>query len=166
MTIGTDKARHGIFKTIAKALGGVRPLREGPPARAWRAAPRQSELENIVRGPHKPSAPQGITQAMVTAETVSEDYHHFPGSLHTVCALTLKNGFTVTGESACLDPANFDADLGRTLAKVKARQKVFEHLAFRARDELSREMRARQIVEEISTDFEQSALRRAQASLL
>ena len=48
----------------------------------------------------------------------------FPGTTHTVCVLTLKNGFTATGESACIVPDNFDADRGREVALGKARDKV------------------------------------------
>jgi len=31
----------------------------------------------------------------------------------TFCVLILKNGFTVTGESACASPDNFDAEIGK-----------------------------------------------------
>lgn len=42
----------------------------------------------------------------------------------TFCVLVLKNGFTMTGESACASPANFDAQIGRDIAYKNARQKV------------------------------------------
>lgn len=51
-------------------------------------------------------------------------YYVFPDTTHTVCVLTLKNGFTVTGESACIVPENFDADRGREVALGKAKDKV------------------------------------------
>jgi len=44
--------------------------------------------------------------------------------LLTICVLTLKNGFTVTGESACASPENFDAELGRKIAREYAVQKI------------------------------------------
>jgi hypothetical protein len=78
--------------------------------------------------------PQSITPEMVDAEIADEAFHTFPGSALTVCALTLRNRYTVTGESACVDPAAFNADLGRDLAKGKAREKVFQLLAFRLAD--------------------------------
>lgn len=34
-------------------------------------------------------------------------------NLLTICVLVLRNGFTVTGESACASPENFDAELRR-----------------------------------------------------
>ncbi len=45
--------------------------------------------------------------------------------LLTFCVLTLKNGFTVTGESACASPENFDAELGRKIARQNAVQKIW-----------------------------------------
>lgn len=43
----------------------------------------------------------------------------------TICVLILRNGFTVTGESACASPANFNAELGRKIAREKAREKIW-----------------------------------------
>lgn len=54
----------------------------------------------------------------------------------TFCVLVLKNGFTVTGESACASPENFDEILGRKIARQKATEKVWPLLGFRLRDRL------------------------------
>jgi len=43
----------------------------------------------------------------------------------TICILTLENGFTVTGESACADPRNFDKMLGRKIASQNAVAKIW-----------------------------------------
>lgn len=45
--------------------------------------------------------------------------------LLTFCVLTLRNGFTVTGESACASPENFDAEIGRKIARENAKQKIW-----------------------------------------
>lgn len=45
--------------------------------------------------------------------------------LLTLCVLTLKNGFTVTGESACASPENFDAEIGRKIAYDNAVNKIW-----------------------------------------
>lgn len=58
-------------------------------------------------------------------------------SLLTFCVLTLHNGFTVTGESACASPENFDADIGRRVARANAIDKMWPLLGFRLRDQLS-----------------------------
>ena len=75
-----------------------------------------------------------VTPDMLDAEIVGEDYHTFPGSMLTVCALTLKNGFTVTGESACASPENFNAEIGQKIARANAREKIWPLLGFRLRD--------------------------------
>ena len=43
----------------------------------------------------------------------------------TFCVLILKNGFTVTGESACASPDNFDAEIGKKIAYQNAREKIW-----------------------------------------
>ena len=48
-----------------------------------------------------------------------------PLSLLTFCVLVLRNGFTVTGESACASPENFNAETGRKIARENAVQKVW-----------------------------------------
>jgi hypothetical protein len=45
--------------------------------------------------------------------------------LLTFCVLVLRNGFTVTGESACASPENFDAEIGRKIARKNAVDKVW-----------------------------------------
>lgn len=70
------------------------------------------------------SAPR-LTPAMIDAEIMDEDYHVFPGTTLTVCCLTLRNGFTVTGESAAASPENFDQEIGRMIARQNAREKIW-----------------------------------------
>lgn len=43
----------------------------------------------------------------------------------TFCVLVLRNGFTVTGESACASPENFDEEMGRQIARGNARNKIW-----------------------------------------
>ena len=51
--------------------------------------------------------------------------HQDPLKLLTFCVLVLDNGFTVTGESACASPENFDPEIGKKIAKDNAIQKVW-----------------------------------------
>lgn len=60
--------------------------------------------------------------------------------LLTFCVLVLRNGFTVTGESACASPENFDAELGRKIARQNAVAKIWPLLGFRLRDRLAAEV--------------------------
>lgn len=62
---------------------------------------------------------------------------HSPLHLVTFCILVLRNGFTVTGESACASPENFDPEIGRKIARQNAVQKVWPLLGFRLRDQLA-----------------------------
>lgn len=57
--------------------------------------------------------------------------------LLTFCVLVLKNGFTVTGESACASPENFNAEIGRKIARQNAEQKIWSLMGYALRCELS-----------------------------
>ena len=50
--------------------------------------------------------------------------------LLTFCILVLRNGFIVTGESACASPENFDAELGRKIARQNAVSKVWPLMGY------------------------------------
>ena len=50
--------------------------------------------------------------------------------LLTFCVLVLRNGFTVTGESACASPENFNAEIGRKIARQNAIQKVWPLMGY------------------------------------
>ncbi len=66
-----------------------------------------------------------LTPDDIDAAIVHSQYHVFPGTVHTVCCLTLVNGFTVTGENACVSRENWDEAIGRTEAYANAREKVW-----------------------------------------
>ena len=58
--------------------------------------------------------------------------------LLTFCVLVLRNGFTVTGESACASPENFDAEIGRNIARQNAVNKIWPLMGYQLRDQLHR----------------------------
>ena len=58
-------------------------------------------------------------------------------ALLTFCVLVLKNGFTVTGESACASPENFDAELGRKIARQNAVQKIWPLMGYALKERLA-----------------------------
>lgn len=66
-----------------------------------------------------------------------DDSDLIPLTLLTFCVIVLRNGFTVTGESACASPENFDAEIGRKIARQNAVNKVWPLLGFRLRDRLA-----------------------------
>lgn len=57
--------------------------------------------------------------------------------LLTICVLTLRNGFTVTGESACASPENFDAEVGHKIARQAAVNKVWPLMGYELRSKLA-----------------------------
>lgn len=57
--------------------------------------------------------------------------------LLTFCVLVLKNGFTVTGESACASPENFDAELGRKIARQNAVSKIWPLMGYALKNKLA-----------------------------
>ena len=57
--------------------------------------------------------------------------------LLTFCVLVLKNGFTVTGESACASPENFDAEIGRRIARENAVQKIWPLMGYELKSRLA-----------------------------
>jgi hypothetical protein len=64
-------------------------------------------------------------------------YWQVPGSTCTVCALTLKNGFTVIGKSAAASIENFDIEIGRKLAREDARNQIWQLEGYLLRQRLS-----------------------------
>ena len=64
-----------------------------------------------------------------------------PPSLHllTFCVLVLSNGFSVTGESACASPENFNVEIGRKIARQNAVQKIWPLLGFALKERLHAE---------------------------
>ena len=103
-------------------------------------APRvtPADIEAEIASEHYFTAAQGVSGA---AHVVHDENERSPLSLLTFCVLVLRNGFTVTGESACASPENFDAEIGRKVARAKAVEKLWPLLGFRLRDKLSESRR-------------------------
>ena len=85
---------------------------------------------------------KGLNAARLTPEHIDsviagEQFHVFEGSQLTVRCLTLKNGFTVTGESACASPSNFDAEIGRKIARDNARAKIWQLEGYLLKERIS-----------------------------
>ena len=57
--------------------------------------------------------------------------------LLTFCVLVLRNGFTVTGESACASPENFDAEVGRKIARQNAVSRIWPLMGYELRTKLA-----------------------------
>ena len=67
-----------------------------------------------------------LTPADIDSKILGADYHRFNGTTVTICCLYLENGFTVTGESACASPENFDDEIGSNIARNNDREKIWQ----------------------------------------
>ena len=77
--------------------------------------------------------PQGQDDSRVTEEMVDNFIVRHQSTRmgnHTVVLVELRNGFTLIEESACVDPANYDQELGEKYALAKAKKKVWHLLGF------------------------------------
>ena len=70
----------------------------------------------------------------------------------TFCILILKNGFTVTGESSCASPENFDAELGRKIARGNAIEKLWPLMGYELKTKLHEEEAKNALVAALSED--------------
>lgn len=82
-------------------------------------APRVTpqRIEDVIASEHYFTAADGVQ--------MHQGPNKGPLELLTFCVLLLNNGFTVTGESACASPENFDAEIGRKIARENAVNKVW-----------------------------------------
>ena len=82
-------------------------------------APRLSptSIQAVIAGEHYFTAADGASGA--------QQPHAEALGLLTFCVLVLTNGFTVTGKSACVSPENFDANIGRKVARDDAISQVW-----------------------------------------
>ncbi|CAB4124775.1 Phage protein (N4 Gp49/phage Sf6 gene 66) family [uncultured Caudovirales phage] len=55
----------------------------------------------------------------------------------SLCVITMVNGFTFVGKSACADPANFDEEVGQRYAYEDAFKQIWSHEAYLIRETLS-----------------------------
>lgn len=92
----------------------------------------QIEKEIVSKGLTAPR----ITPDMIDDCIVHEQYHVFPDTTLTVCALTLSNGYQVVGESACASPENFNKEIGRKISRENARGKIWALEGYRLRSAL------------------------------
>lgn len=90
-----------------------------------KTAPRitPADIQAAIAQTHYFTAADGVRGAAI-ADGV-DDGSTPPLQLLTFCVLVLRNGFTVTGESACASPENFDPVIGQKVARQNAEQKIW-----------------------------------------
>ena len=107
-------------------------------------APRvtPADIEAAIVSEHYFTAREGVL-GMLAADGVPPGIYEQanaapqPLGLLTFCVLVLRNGFTVTGESACASPENFNSEIGRRIARENAVSKVWPLLGYALKDKLA-----------------------------
>lgn len=77
-------------------------------------------IQAIAAQPH-----EKVTKESIEGKIAKVDYLVLPDSTVTLCNITLKNGYSVRGESACVDPRNFNVEIGKGLAYKQAFDKLW-----------------------------------------
>ncbi|MDS1141742.1 Gp49 family protein [Pusillimonas sp. SM2304] len=105
------------------------------------AVPRVTiaDIEANIASEHYFTAAEGVIGAGPMLDMADCIDNPLPGSLRllTFCVLVLRNGFTVTGESYCVSPDNFDAERGREVARENAAEKIWTLLGFELKQRLA-----------------------------
>ena len=101
-------------------------------------APRvtPADIEANIRAEHYFTAMDGVIGRAGCAGIVAGAPVSSPLDLLTFCVLVLQNGFTVVGESACASPENFDAEIGRKIARENAKQKIWPLMGYALKEQL------------------------------
>ena len=104
-------------------------------------APRVTpqRIEEVIEDVQYFTAGDGAYGYQTREETV--DVATYPSALDllTFCVITLKNGFTVTGESACASPENFNEEIGRKIAYDNAKNKIWPLEGYLLKEQLHKE---------------------------
>lgn len=106
-------------------------------------APRVTidDIEANIASEHYFTADNGIVgerwRYAEDSDDVDDNNIPQPLCLLTFCVLVLRNGFTVTGESACASPENFDAEIGCKIARQHAVDKMWPLLGYALKERLA-----------------------------
>jgi hypothetical protein len=98
-----------------------------------------ADIEANIAREHYFTGDQGVLGALIDTNQPQHDAAMKAGSplsTLTFCVLELQSGFTVTGESACASPENFDAELGRKIARQAAVNKLWPLMGYALKQQL------------------------------
>lgn len=77
-----------------------------------------------------------VTKEKIDAKIFNVTYLQPHGTTLTVCLLVLQNATIIVGESACVDPAKFNADFGKQLAYANAYEKIWALEGYLLKEEM------------------------------
>ena len=98
---------------------------------------KTADIEANIKSVHFFVASDAIQQQNAVHECDDSGWLLGSTQLLTFCVIQLRNGFTVTGESACASPENFDAEIGRNIARQNAVSKVWPLVGYELRSKLA-----------------------------
>lgn len=67
-----------------------------------------------------------LTPEYIDSRIVGKTFTKLPSGKCMICEITLKNGFTVRGESSCVSKENFDNEVGELVSFKNARDKIWQ----------------------------------------
>ena len=118
-------------------------------------APRLTpdHIDSVIQSVHYFTAADGASNA-------DNNYDPLVGApsqlyLLTFCVIVLKNGFTVTGESACASPENFDAEIGKKIAYDNAREKIWLLEGYLLKEKLNHQIKIQEHFASQGVDLDQ-----------
>lgn len=136
-----DRGNPVPLETAIKGAGADRAPRVTP-----------ADIEAEITSEHYFTAAEGVhgahdvehryygSEIATTGNLMGEGAANPRQELHmlTFCVLVLRNGFTVTGQSACASPENFNAEIGRRIAREDAVRQVWPLMGYELRSSLAR----------------------------
>ena len=70
-----------------------------------------------------------VTKEYMESRIKSADYHRI-GETVTLCSITLDNGYSVRGESACVNPENYNKEIGEKISYDNAFRQLWALFGF------------------------------------
>ena len=143
-----QQAKDFIFREVVHALRPTSPAKHASDDKTieqeiqakGKTAPRvtPADIDGNIVSEHYFTADDGHMGEWISSKKGPRD-SDAPAALKllTFCVLVLQNGFTVTGESACASPENFDAVIGRKIARANAVQKIWPLMGYALKERLS-----------------------------
>lgn len=102
-------------------------------------APRvtPADIEAAIASEHFFTAADGCIGSQNQPAEWRESDFPLPLSLLTFCVLVMRNGFTVVGTNACVSPENFNAEIGRKIARENAVREIWPLLGYELKSRLA-----------------------------
>lgn len=87
-------------------------------------------------------SPRKITPELINSRIKSTQFYHLAqNQTVTICRITLDNGYSAGGESACVDPANYNQRLGEKIAYDDAFKKLWPLFGFLLAEQIFQHVR-------------------------